>query len=82
MEKQIKELISLVKNLEKRIIALEESFAKLKNAKAPKEKSNRPPSEYNTFIKNKYQEIKKENNEMGHKEIFAMCISAWNERNN
>lgn len=77
-----------LKNIEKRLATLEESFAKLskqidkKNLKPTKEKSSRPPSEYNVFIKKKYEEIKKENPDIQHKEIFAMCIAAWNERNN
>lgn len=74
MEKQLKTIIDQLKALTERVDKLEKS-----KPKKEKSASTREPSEYNKFIKKKYEEFKKDSPDLQHKEIFSKCVAAWKE---
>lgn len=64
---------SKIAKLEARVAELE--AAATKTRKVPKKP--REPSEYNKFMKTKYNELKEAHPEMKHQERFAECAKAW-----
>ncbi len=55
---------------------------KKNDQKLAKEKTKRPPSPYNLFMKKNISELKKNNPSMLHKEAFCQAAKLWNEQKN
>lgn len=72
-----------IASLEKQVKELQSRLDAVESGKKKKEKVQRPPrqpSEYNKFIKEKYNEIKETNPGMKHSDIFAKCVESWKTR--
>lgn len=69
------DLAEQVKKLEARVAELEKSGSKPK-----KEKKQRKPTEFNTFIKDNLAKVKADNPKMTHTEAFAATAKLYKER--
>ena len=73
LKKKVTNLEKLCEELDKRVKILEEGT----NVKKKKSSKPRKASDYNIFMGSKIQELKKENPNMTHSEIFKKCAELW-----
>ena len=78
---KLNEVVELLK--EKKItqaLHIVEALAKKASDKESGIKSTRPPNDYNLFVKNNFQRVKKENPEVDNRAVMTLIGAEWKKK--